>query len=381
MEFNYDYHSILLDNHDELINYGFEIQYYYDQVEHFPIEAGVYDVYITIQKDNLFKELYGELIINKRVIEINVLGDNLIETDNEYSFAIEVDSNYIDISYEYYDIEGNVISKPNEVGHYFIVPVLNPLHNNYEIIPTFKHFEIVLSKKDKDLLYSSTIDDYTVTYDGNYHSILLDNQNELITNGFHIKYSYNMFKEVGVYEVNATINKFGYKKELSASLTINHLVLSPYFNDLDITEGVYYNFIVNGNNNIDVSYKYYNELFEEVGKPSIFGTYYIKALFNNDNENIIINDVAHRFNINLSLYDQMLIDNAYLEDKEVEYNGSYQYMSISNSYELRMSRYSIVYTYNNELTPPINEGTYAVVAMISKNNTVVKVLNATLIIK
>ncbi len=377
MDFNYEYHKMLLPNHNELIKHGFEVHYYYDNVEEFPIEAGIYDVYITIEKDNLFKELNSKLTINKRSIKPVITGDNLIETNTDYTFDIFVDSNYINICYRYYDINGNVIDKPTTVGHYFIEPILYPLHDNYEIKHTFKHFEIILSKHDSELLYNSTFTNKEVVYNNEFHSLILDNHNALIEHKFDIVYSFNMHKEIGVYEISVTISKFGYQREMTAFLTINQLVLYPYFDDITIKEGQYYNLILN-NYGIEYTYKYYNEYNDEIGKPSTFGNYFVGVTFYNDNENILINNFIYEFTINLSDYDQSLIDNAFLYDKIVEYNGRYQYVSISNSSDLSMSRYTITYSYNDEVVPPVEKGIYIVEANIIKNNIIIKTLYSTL---
>lgn len=380
VEFNYDYHSILLENHDELIQYGFEIHYYYDNIEYFPIEAGIYDVYITIEKEELYKELHSELTINKRQLEATIISDDIIETNGSYNFEVIVDSNYVDVEYRYYDSIGNQIDKPTTIGSFYVEVVLLPHHNNYEVKNSVKHFEVVLCKEDKNLLYTSELNDLEVIYNDDYYSLLLNKHNVLLDRDFVLTYSFNMFKEVGEYEVSVVIEKFGYKRKLNALLTINPLELTSYFIELNIKEGQYYNLTLNDTYNTEVEYKYFNELNEEIGKPSLYGSYYIKAIFNNTNDNIIINDVVYQFNINLSDYDQLLIDNASLYDKEVEYNGRYQYLSVSNSSELSMSRYTINYTYNNNHTPPIDEGVYEVVAHIIKNNIIVKTITATLYI-
>lgn len=381
VEFNYDYHNVLLDNHNELISLGFTIDYLYNNSTIIPIESGVYSVDIIIEGNELYKELSSKLIINKKIIKPTIQGNGLIDLNTNFEFLIEVDSNYIDVEYHYYDINGSIIDKPNKVGHYFIAPVLNPLHSNYEIETTFKHFEIVLSEYDRYLLYNTTSPNLDVVYDGNPHSIILPNHNELINNGFFIEYSNDNIINNGIYNIDIIISKGGYHRKLTSILTINKLILDPSISDIQIKEQEDYHFTISNYNNIDYMFEYYNLNNIQIAKPMNYGNYYVKVVFNNENNNIIINDIIKYFNIELSEYNQSLIDNAYLFDKEVDYDGNIQSLSVSNSLKLRLERYIVTYTYNDDIIPPTEVGEYYVVATIMKNGTVIKTLNATLIIK
>lgn len=380
VEFNYNKHLLLLPNHDELIEYGFEIHYYYDNLEYFPIESGEYNVVITIQKDDLYKEFHNTLIINKKHIKPIISGDNLIEASDSYSFEISVDSNYIDIDYIYYDLDGNVISKPNEVGHYFIKPILHPYHDNYEIEFTFKHFEIVLSNHDNNILNNIIFDDKEITYNGYSQSIRLSNHDDLINNGFHIEYSQETFISSGEYNVTMLIIKHGFIKEYNMILTINPIILNPYFEYLYIKEGDFYNFVVQNTNGIEYVFEYYDSNGYQIGKPSVYGNYTVVAVFNNELNDYIINDISLEYTINLSDFDQSILNNSYLESNTVEYDGNNHTLSISNAVVLRNNRYNISYLYNDQFYIPNERGVYNVVATISKNNIVVKILYATLVI-
>ncbi|MFI3251818.1 MAG: MBG domain-containing protein [bacterium] len=380
VEFNYEHHNILLVNHDYLISKGFEVNYYYDNTKQLPIEAGLYNVFVTIEKENYYKEITSELKIRRKSISPIMTGEAVIVYGEEYSFEVFVDSRYIDVKKIFFDIDGNEIVKPTKVGVYYVMPILKPLHDSYEINYIYNQFEIVLSEYDQTLIDETTFNNKEVVYDGNFHSIRLDNHVFLILNGFEITYSNNTFKNSGIYSVQVTIEKNGYIKILNADLIITQMMLLPEVIDIFVQEGIFYNFEITNNFDIEYTINYFNSNNELIAKPSIFGHYYFIVQFNNKDEDIIIDDLKHYFTINLSNYDQSLIDNAQLIDKTVEFNNNYHTLSVSNESVLRMERYVITFSYNNDKVPPVEIGEYLVTASIYKNNTLVKELTANLFI-
>lgn len=223
---------------------------------------------------------------------------------------------------------------------------------------------------------SFILEDKEVIYNGEIHSLTYNENLEDTT----VVYENNEHKYPGVYEVKAIFTHNNKEYISTAKLTINKQVIKPSFIDLDITENTPYHFELNLDVEADYVYTYYlND--KEINKPNSFGTYTVKASFSNYNTKYIIEDIYHEFTIKLNSYNQYLIDNAFIEDKEVEYDGNSHNITVSNNRDLQIERFHISYTYNDSLNRPTEKGVYNVVVIISKHGVIAKELTATLVIK
>ncbi len=376
VDFNYENHFIKVNNEIDLLNNNFNITYYYNNDTILPFDSGVYNVLVIITKDELYKELECLLIINKIEVEVSI-NQLWFKENTNLDFNLEINAN-VDIEYTYYDMFDNKIEEPTEVGLYQVKPIFNN-NKNYIIEERKHHFVIILNKEDTNLINNTYLEDKEVTFDNNNHFIKLNNEIELLNSNFVIEYSLNEFINTGIYNIYVVVYKGAFVKEFNATLTINKLEVFPIFNEIEIKENNPYHITFNLEIESDYEYIYYlND--QEINKPSTYGNYLLKVIFNNYDKNYLINDAYYSFNIKLNDYHQSLIDNAYLEDIEVDYNSNY-YISVSNSRDLLFERFNIIYTFNNEEILPTEIGTYEVVALIIKNSVVVKELNCTLTIK
>ena len=222
-----------------------------------------------------------------------------------------------------------------------------------------------------DIIFEGvTFEDATYTYDGREKSIEVNG----VPNGATVKYNVsNSYTNAGVYPIEATISKEGYKTlVLTATLTINKATYDMSgveFEDKTVVyNGEVQRIEISGSLPQGVTVSYDNN--ENIN----VGTYEVVAKFTGDSNNYeTIADMTATLTINKATYDMSSVK---FVDKTVVYNGEVQRIEISGSLPQ-----GVTVTYeNNDKT---DVGTYEVVAKFtgdSNNYETIADMTATLTI-
>lgn len=223
--YNTDYQTKYLNNHNQLIDYGFEIEY----INNNQINVGEYDVVAKIYKqDILIHNVVSTFKINHKILIPKVLSHDEIRESDFYEFNIEEIEIDAKIEIKYFntsDLDVR-IGRPLQYGRYLYKVEYSNYDSNYIIKNIEYVYQINLNNYDQTLINNSKLIDETFTYDGEAKQLQISNQTNLRFERYTITYTYNnefeLPVEIGEYEVVATIYKNNQiVKQLKANLIIN----------------------------------------------------------------------------------------------------------------------------------------------------------------
>ena len=255
-------------------------------------------------------------------------------------------------------------AKLNTVGSHSISITYNGTTTTWNI--TVKENE----STGDNIFEGVTFEDATYTYDGTSKSIKVNG----VPDGATVKYNVsNSYTNAGVYPIEATISKEGYKTlVLTATLTINKATYDMSGVEFDDKTVVYngeeQRIEISGSLPQGVTVSYENNDNTNVG------TYEVIAKFTGDSNNYeAIADMTATLTIDKATYDMSGVE---FVDKTVVYNGEVQRIEISGTLPQ-----GVTVTYENNNNTDV--GTYEVIAKFtgdSNNYEAIADMTATFII-
>ena len=291
---------------------GAEVKYSQSPIQ---TNAGVYNVKATITKEHFNDlELSATLTIEKAQVKGLTFDDASFVYDGAPK-SIYVKGNIPEgVTVEYVN-NGKVNADTYTVAAKFSV------NNNYEEVADMTA-TMIINKATYDMS-KVVFDDASFVYDGEEHSIFVDN----LPKGIGVEYRNNGHVDFGVYEVQASfiVDETNYYKidDMSAILTIEKAqVKGLTFEDASfVYDGTPKSIYVKGSIPDGVIVEYVNN-----GKINA-NTYTVTAKFSVNNNYEKVADMNATMTINKATYD---MSSVVFDGKNVVYNGEMHYLEVKN---------------------------------------------------